>query len=68
MEKLTFLYSCSFCIDLFLVNWIAMECEAGSALRGSLVFTTSSMTMDDIADARILVEVNAYFFLFVCAF
>jgi len=45
-----------------------MECEAGSALRGSLVFTTSSMTMDDIADARILVEVNAYFFLFVCAF
>jgi hypothetical protein len=46
-----------------------MECEAGSALRGSLVFTTSSMTMDDTADAIIiLVEVNAYFFLFVCAF
>jgi hypothetical protein len=41
-----------------------MECEAGSALRGSLVFTTSSMTMDDTADAIILVEVNAYFFLF----
>jgi len=26
------------------------------------------MTMDDIADAGILDEVNAYFFLFVCAF
>ena len=26
------------------------------------MFTTSSMTMDDIADARILDEVNAYFF------